>query len=129
MAVKAKSKQEEIEEIKQPDFKLAAKILRLDVRPAEESNAKSRGELSAAWKAIENDAHVNKKAAKLVHWMRTASGELKDDFLRSLYGLMKEMSLGISPDLVDRAGGASVPEMPVADKRELGAAELAALDT
>lgn len=128
MGRKAASKADEIEEIKQPDFAKAARILRNDVSPLEEKGAKQRGDLSAAWKAIQDDCHVNKKAAKLVNWMRTSSGELKDDFLRSLYGLMGELKLGISQDLVDQMGNGEVPDMPVVPSNGVGTEGLAALN-
>jgi hypothetical protein len=129
MSRKAKAKADEIEEVPQPDFTRAAKILRNDVAPAEEKSAKTRGDLSAAWKVIQDECHVNKKAAKLIHWMRTQSDELKDDFLRSLYGLMKELKLGISADLVDKMGDGEAPEMPIVAARAVGTETLASLNS
>jgi hypothetical protein len=128
MGGKAKSKADEVEEIQKPDFERAANILRGDVRPAEEKNAKSRGDLSAAWKAIESDCHVNKKAAKDAYRVLNMSDELRDDYLRSLYGMFQELNLGIRQDLVDQMGDGETPTMPVVAARQVGAEGLAALN-
>jgi hypothetical protein len=112
MAQKAKHESEEVQEIQPPDFDRAMRIITNDIRTAEEKNASSRGDLSAAWKAIEDECHVNKKAAKLFAKLRGMSDESRDDFLRSLYGLMKAGNVGISRDLVDEMEGGDAPDMP-----------------
>lgn len=116
MVSAAKKQDDEVEEVQKPDFERAAKILRGDVKPAEEQNAKSRGDLSAAWKAIETDCHVNKKAAKDAYRLLGMSPELRDDYLRSLYGMMGELNIGISSDLVDQMGDGEAPTMPVVER-------------
>lgn len=118
MAKPAKPEADEAVEIQPPDFERAIRIMLNDVKPAEEKNASSRGDLSAAWKAIEEECHVNKKAAKLFAKLRAMSEETKDDFLRSLYGLMQAGGVALNRDLVDLAEGEEPPEMPVADKPE-----------
>lgn len=127
MARKAQAANDEVEEVQKPDFVRAANILRGDVKPAEEANAKSRGDLSAAWKTIEQDCHVNKKAAKDAYRLLNMSPELRDDYLRSLYGMMQEMNIGISRDLVDQMGDGEVPTMPVSDRPAVETADLAAV--
>lgn len=113
MAKTAKREDEEAQEIVQPDYEKALRIMRADIKPAEEQNAESRGHLSAAWKAIEEEANVNKAAAKIFRkQVLEASVDKRDDFLRSLYGLMRAASIGISRDLVDLAEGAE-NRMPV----------------
>ncbi|WP_334656978.1 hypothetical protein [Sphingomonas panaciterrae] len=113
---KEQEQQQDHTEVAKPDFARAARLLRGDVKPAEEQNAKSRGDLSAAWKTIEDDCHVNKKAAKDAHKLANMSDETRDDYLRSLYGMMQELKIGISRDLVDQMGGAKAPQMPMAER-------------
>jgi hypothetical protein len=105
-----------------PDFDLMKRIFLNDLKPADEKSAKARGDLSAAWKAIEDDAHVNKRAAKLLFRLRNESEEARDDFLRSLYGGMKALGIGISQDLVDKMNDADAPTMPTVAGKGLGAA-------
>jgi hypothetical protein len=112
-----------------PDFEKMERILTRDVKPAEEKSAKQRGELSAAWKAIEDDCHCNKKAAKLLHKLHMSSEEERDDFLRTLYGGMAALGIGISEDLVDQMGGDGPPTMPVVPAAKgLGAENLATVN-
>lgn len=112
---KVESEEQEIVELIKPDYERAIKVLTNDVHPQQEKNAKSRGELSAAWKVIEDDCHVNKGAAKLYFKLTGMSDEKKDDFLRSLYGMMETGGLGISADLVDRMEtDGEAPTMPIA---------------
>lgn len=121
MARKAVNEDEEVQEISTPDFEKAIRILTNDVHPAMDKNSTSRGDLSAAWKAVEDDCHVNKGAAKLYYKLTGWSEEKKDDFLRSLYGMMKTGGLGLSADLVDRMEDGEAPEMPVVQRTDSGA--------
>jgi hypothetical protein len=73
--------------------------------------------MSAAWKIVEDECHVNKAAAKDFRKIRNMSDELRDDYLRSLYELMSEDGIGISPDLVDAMGEDDAPAMPVAERK------------
>ena len=114
MAKKAVKEADEVEQIHKPDYERAIRVLTNDVHPQSEKNAKARGELSGAWKVIEDDCHVNKAAAKLYFKLTGMSDEKKDDFLRSLYGLMQTGNIGISADLVDRMEDGEAPTMPVA---------------
>lgn len=118
---KVESEEQEIVELIKPDYERAIKVLTNDVHPQQERNAKSRGELSAAWKVIEDDCHVNKGAAKLYFKLTGMSDEKKDDYLRSLYGMMKTGGLGISADLVDKMGDGEAPTMPVVQRSDDGA--------
>lgn len=111
---KSEAEEQEIVELIKPDFERAIRVLTNDIHPAEEKNAASRGDLSAAWKVVEDDCHVNKGAAKLYYRLTSMSDEKKDDFLRSLYGLMETGGMGISADLVDRMEtDGETPKMPV----------------
>lgn len=124
MARTAKPESDEVTEIYQPDYERAIRVLSNDVHPQQEKNATSRGELSAAWKVIEDDCHVNKSAAKTYFKLTGMSDEKRDDFLRSLYGLMKTGNMGISADLVDRMGDGEAPAMPIAETAHEGLATL-----
>src|SRR5947209_1547386 len=50
-------KHDQVEEVFTPDFELMKRIFNNDLKPADEKTAKARGDLSAAWGAIEKDAH------------------------------------------------------------------------
>jgi hypothetical protein len=126
---KAKTPADEVEEIKKPDFSRAIQVMKSTIRPAEEESAGARGDLSAAWKIVEDECHINKKAAKDFHRLSNMSDELRDDYLRSLYGLMQEAGIGISQDLVDQMGDGEAPSMPVkARSKGFGTEGLAALN-
>lgn len=118
---------QKVEQIHAPDFAKMKRIFLTDLKPAEEKNAKSRGDLSAAWGAIEKDCHCNKRAAKLLFRLNNESEETRDDFLRTLYGGMKALGIGISQDLVDKMSGEDAPEMPVVDSCGLGEDNLATI--
>lgn len=101
------------QEVQAPDFDKMKRIFTHDIRPATETNSKTRGDLSAAWKVLEDECHLNKRAAKLLYRLSGESEEMRDDFLRTLYGGMKVLGIGISQDLVDRMEGGESPTMPV----------------
>ena len=105
-------------EINKPDFARALRVMKNDIAPLDDANSQSRGDMSAAWKVIADDCHVNKRAAKYFQKLQAASDELRDDELRSLYGLMAEAGIGISRDLVDQAEGVTktMPLAPPADE-------------
>lgn len=115
MARKKKDAPQNGGEVAKPDFKRALSLMVTDLAPAAEESAKIRGDQSSAWKTIEKDCHLNKKGAKFFFGLRSMSQELRDDVLRTLYGLMREGNVGISEDLVslmDEAG--EDRDMPVA---------------
>lgn len=103
----------ENDKVEQPDFRSAAGIMRQSIAASNDAKSKALGDLSAAWKRIEDDFHVNKKAAKQIMTMLNMSDATRDDYLRSLYGLMQEFNISISADLVDQAGDGNAPTMPV----------------
>ena len=109
-----------VTQIMAPDFDKMKRIFRADIAPTLEKNAKLRGDLSAAWKMIEDSCHLNKKAAKLLLKLSQETEETRDDFLRTLYGGMKAMGIGISQDLVDKMNDADAPTMPVVPGGGLG---------
>lgn len=116
MARNAKRKDDEVEIVEKPDFERAIKILKADLNPLTEEGAKVRGDQAAAWKMIEKDCHCNKKAMKTVHSLMRMDPELRDDYLRTLYGGMEAAGIGISEDLVDQMSDSEVPKMPTAKK-------------
>lgn len=109
----ARADNDSVQEIHAPDFEKMKRIFVRDIKPAEEKTSKARGDLSAAWKAIEDDCHCNKAAAKLLHKLHGMSEETRDDYLRTLYGGMQAMGMGISQDLVDKMSDSDAPKMPV----------------
>jgi hypothetical protein len=121
---------EKAKEVIAPDFKKMVRIFDRDLKPADEKSSKARGDLSAAWGAIEKDCHVNKRAAKLLFRLKGESEETRDDFLRSLYGGMKALDIAISQDLVDKMNAEDAPSMPTVDnKGGMGGDNLVTLDT
>lgn len=125
MARTAKPEADEVTEIIQPDFERALRIMTNDVHPQIERDAKARGELASAWKAIEDECHCNKAAAKFYFKLTGMSDEKRDDVLRSLFGLMKHGNMGITQDLVDRMAAGEAPTMPIMPDK--AAAELVTL--
>ena len=93
----------------EPDFDLAANIIRRDVMGDREELSKVQGDLSAAWKRVQDNAHVNKGAAKEALKILQKSEETRADYLRSLSGMLSAfkiegLTINYDPgDLVDRA--------------------------
>lgn len=117
-----KPKKDDNEQNATPDFKGAADIIRSTIRNVNDTKAKALGDLSAAWARVQDNCHVNKKAAKAVAAIMGMSDGTRSDYLRSLLGLLNEMKLGISSDLVDLMGGTAalaVPVNEVANETEL----------
>lgn len=117
-------------EVVAPDFQKMKRIFLHDLKPADESSAKIRGDQSAAWKTIEKDCHCHKGGAKIVFKLLNMSDEARDDFLRTLYGGMKACNIGISADLVDKMEDTDAPAMPTVDRSGgMGGDNLVTLDT
>lgn len=114
------AKKDEAHEIPKPDFERAIRILKSDLNPLTEEGAKIRGDQAASWKMIEKDCHCNKKAMKAVHSLMRMDPELRDDYLRTLYGGMEAAGIGISEDLVDQMEGDEAPAMPTRKKAPVG---------
>ncbi len=96
-----------------PDFEAAAKIIRETIDGTSERRAKLNGDLSASWKLVEDACHVNKAAAKDARKISQMSDETQSDYLRSLFGLMGPLGIGIRRDLVDLAEGSSGIVIPL----------------
>lgn len=97
-----------------PDFDAAAKII-LSINANSEKRAKLNGDLSAEWKRVEDVCHVNKKAAKDARAISNMSEETQSDYLRSLFGLMGPLGIGVRRDLVDLAEGVPGLMIPLKD--------------
>lgn len=98
-----------------PDFELAASIIRDSIDGTAERRAKMNGDLSANWKRVEDEAHVNKVAAKDARKIARMSDETQSDYLRSLFGLMAPLGIGVRRDLVDLAEGVFGLMIPLKD--------------
>jgi hypothetical protein len=96
-------RKERAERANGPDFDLAASILREAITGLREESRSVAGDLSAAWKRIEDDCGVHKGAAKVIHNLLNKSPESRADFLRTFDGLRDHMELDAADDLVDLA--------------------------
>ena len=103
-------------EIPKPDFNLAIKLYKEDIRPAQAKVGEFAQEQSTAYKAIKKQAHVHPGAAKLAFKLHEMEDTKRDDFLRSLYGLMKGLDIGLTRDLVDAMGDDEADDMPTKDR-------------
>lgn len=74
----------------------------------------TQGELSGVWEGIEKDCGVNKAAAKVfLDKIHKPAEDRRNDFLRSLLGLLKASGIQLGADLVDAAQGkANVVPLP-----------------
>lgn len=105
----AKKKQDGGNGPAEPDFDMAANIIRSDVMGDREELSKVQGDLSAAWKRVQDAAHVNKGAAKEALKILQKSEETRSDYLRSLAGMLTAFKItGLTinyngGDLVDLA--------------------------
>lgn len=89
-------------EVKQPDFAKAVRIFRQDIKPAVEKAGEHSQEASTGYKAIK-ELGVNTRAAKFVFKLAAESEEKRNDVLRSVRGLLNQMEIGITDDLVSDA--------------------------
>jgi hypothetical protein len=105
MMMARKPKPNDNEKMAEPDFEAAAKLLKSAISNSNDAKQKALGDLSASWKRIEDSFHVNKKAAKDILKITAMSGGTQQDYLRSFFGMMRAMGLGITSDLVDKMQG------------------------
>ena len=92
-------------EIAKPDFKLALKLYRDEIRPAQSKVGEHAQEQSTAFKAIKKQAHIQPGAAKAAFKLMETEDAKRDDFIRSFVGLLKEAGKWPGLDLVDQAEG------------------------
>lgn len=98
-------KQPEVEQVHTPDYALAVRIYRQDIKPAQSKVGEYAQEQSTAYKAIKKQAHIQPAAAKLAFKLDDMEESKRDDFLRSLNGLLKALNIFMPADLVDAAEG------------------------
>lgn len=98
-----------------PDFDKAAKIIRDDCATITTRSQKLNGDKSAAWKRVQDECHVNKAAAKDAAKIAGMSDEMQSEYLRSLFGLMRPLGIGVRRDLVDLAEGVEGLVIPLKD--------------
>jgi hypothetical protein len=97
-------------EIKQKDFAQAVRIYRQDIKQAVSKVGEHSQELSTAFKAIKKQCGISSKAAKLAFQLDDMEDFKRDDFLRSLNGMLKELGIYMPTDMIDVANGATAGE-------------------
>lgn len=113
MARKAQPKVEKTEQVHAPDFALAVRLFRNDIKPAQAKVGEYAQEQSTAYKAIKKNAHVDPAAARLAFRLDGMEENKRDDFLRSLRGLLHELKIFMPLDMLDMAAGAQPGESPI----------------
>lgn len=92
-------------EVPPPDFALAVKLYREEIRPAAGRVGENAQEMSTAYKAIKKQAHIQPQAARAAFRLVDMEEAKRDDYLRSFNGLLKELKIFMPADLVDAAEG------------------------
>ncbi len=98
-------KTEQVQEVHAPDFALAVRIFRQDIKPAQAKVGEFAQEQSEAYKQIKKRAYIQPQAARLAFRLDGMEESKRDDFLRSFNGLLKEMNIFMPVDLADIAEG------------------------
>ena len=97
-----KPKDDDTGEIKVKDFAATVRIYRTDINKAVSDAATSMKDASDAYKTIKKHYHIQPAAAKLAFKLDKMEEAKRDDFLRCLTGLLKELNIPIEPaDMVD----------------------------
>lgn len=99
-------------EIKQKDFAQAVRIYRQDIKQAVSKVGEHSQELSTAYKAIKKQCGISSKAAKLAFQLDDMEDFKRDDFLRSLGGMLNELGIAQPFDMVDMANESATRERP-----------------
>lgn len=100
------------DQVIKPDFKLAVKYYREDIRPAQAKVGELAQEQSTALQSHKEAGARQSRCGKNGVQAHEMEDDKRDDFLRSLYGLMQELKIGISADLVDQMADGDAPTMP-----------------
>lgn len=87
---------------KKVDWTKAASIITKDITNVSDKLSKSRGDMSAAKKRLE-DLGVNKRGANFVITLLNAGDATASDILRTVCHLCHELDVGITKDMVDAA--------------------------
>lgn len=94
-----------VEQVHTPDYALAVKIYREDIKPAISKVGEFAQEQSTAYKEIKRNAHIQPQAAKTAFKISEMEEAKRDDYLRCLNGLFKALGISMPRDLVDAAEG------------------------
>jgi hypothetical protein len=108
-----------------PDFALAVRFYREDIKPAQAKVGEYAQEQSTAYKAIKKQAHIQPQAAKLAFKLDDMEESKRDDFLRSFNGLLKELKIFMPVDLIDVAQGKGTTSDAVVPTGQRGRPRLA----
>lgn len=92
-------------EVPKPDFALAVKLFRDEIRPAMGTVGEGAQEMSTAYKAIKKQAYIQPQAARAAFRLVDMEESKRDDYLRSFNGLLTELKIFMPTDLVDKAEG------------------------
>lgn len=96
----------------EPDYAGAVALIRKEIVADKDDLAKIQGDLSASWKRVEDQFHVNKRAAKDAAKAYAMSEETQQDYLRGLWGMFNAFGIALREDLVDAAEGGTVATFP-----------------
>lgn len=106
----ARTRDDDGGEIAVKDFAGAVRLWRNDIKPAISKVGEHNQEAGNAYKAIKKGCHIQPAAAKLAFKLDGMEEAKRDDFLRCLTGLLKELNIPLeSNDLVDRAEKGEAP--------------------
>ncbi len=92
-------------EVPQMDFEGAVRTWRQDIKPAVSKQGDHAQEASTGYKHIKKNCHIQPAAAKLAFKLDGMEEAMRDDFLRGLNGLLKELKIFMPRDLMDLAEG------------------------
>ncbi|SDA15062.1 hypothetical protein [Sphingomonas sp. NFR15] len=110
-------------EVAKPDFDLAVKLYREDIKPAQSRVGEFAQEQSTAYKAIKKRANIQPAAARTAFRIFEMEESKRDDYLRSLNGLFKALGVAMPHDLLDVAAGQQreeiIPTQPKRSKPKL----------
>jgi predicted regulator of amino acid metabolism with ACT domain len=88
-------------EVKVKDFAGAKRTYNNDIKPAAARVGDAAQEMSTAYKHIKKNCNIQAGAAKLAFKLADMEDAKRDDWLRGFNGLIAEMGIALSPDLVD----------------------------
>ena len=94
---------EEVEEVGEMDFARAARIFRSEIAPAQAKVGEHAQEMSTAYKEIKKHCGIQPQAARIAFRLADMEDAKREDWLRSFFGLVDELGIGLSEDLVDMA--------------------------
>jgi hypothetical protein len=100
--------QPKVEEVQTKDYTGAVRTYRQDILPAIGKVGNAAQEASTAYKHIKKNCHIQPAAARLAFSIDKMEEAARDDFLRSLNGLLTELRIFMPRDMIDIANGAPV---------------------